>query len=122
MLTDQCVYTIRHSSDLKASCADGGSGQYDERKNWQTAKRLLDAAQRSGKRLPIIFAPAERTSRLFGWALIDDITPGTITTYSFSGLQQFENSPAKSTLKKARDGKRLGNRFIRPSAICLTPS
>lgn len=122
MLTEHCIYTIRHSSDLEKSYADGGSDEYEERRNWKTGRRLLEEARSAGKALPIIFAPAEGTRRLFGWALIDDIIPGPTTTYSFSRLQLFQEPPAKTTLRKADDGKRLDKWFIRPYAICRTPA
>lgn len=122
MLAEHCVYTIKSLVDLEQASTDGGCGQFQEQRSWRTGKRLLEDARRSGTRLPIIFAPAEATFRLFGWALIDDIVPGPTTTYSFSSLQRFENPPAKSTLKKARDGKRLDKWFIRPYAICRTPA
>jgi hypothetical protein len=122
MFTEHCIYTIRHSRDLEDCYANDGRGQFEERREWKTGKRLLDDAHRSGMRLPIIFAPAENTRRLFGWALIDDIVPGTTTRYSFSELRPFADRPAKSTLKTARDGKRLSKSFIRPYAICETPS
>lgn len=122
MLAEHCIYTIKSSSDLEGAAANGGYGRFQQRRNWQSGKRLLEEARRSGKRLPIVFAPAEATFRLFGWGLVDDIIPGPTTTYSFSSMERFENPPLKSTLKKARDGERLNKWFIRPYAICRTPT
>lgn len=120
MFSEHCIYTIRHSDDLEECYATGGRGQFEERREWKTGKRLLDDAHRSGLRLPIIFAPAENTRRLFAWALLDDILPGPTTRYSFSELRLLADRPAKSTLK-TRDGKCLSQSFIRPYAICETP-
>jgi hypothetical protein len=123
MLTELCVYTIKHSHDLMATLAKGGRDTYTERKCWTRAKQLLDSAKRRGQRLPIIFAPAEETCHLFAWALLDDVVPGETTIYSFSELQRFmEPPPLKTTLVKARDGEPLAEQFIRPYAICNTPS
>jgi hypothetical protein len=120
MLTDLCVYTIKHSDDLRATLAKGGRDAYKERKKWKRAKQLLDSAKRAGQRLPIIFAPAEETSHLFAWALLDDVVPGKITTYSFSELRRFRKRPVKTKLRKARNGEPLASGFIRPYAICNT--
>lgn len=121
MLTDLCIYTIKHSDDLRATVANGGSGSYTEGRRWARAKELLDAAKRTGKCLPIIFAPAEATRYLFGWALLDEIVPDEMSTYTFSGLRMFDSRPLKTTLLKASDGEPLEEAFIRPYAICQTP-
>lgn len=122
MLTDNCIYTIRRSRDLEECLANGRRGGFEEQREWKAGKQLLDEARRSGKRLPIIFAPAEDTRRLFAWALIDEIASGPTTSYSFSELQLLADRPIKSVLKKARDGTQLNEWFIRPYAICQTPS
>ncbi len=62
MLTDPCIYTIKHSDDLRAALAAGGRGTYTERKKWVRAKQLLEEAKHTGKSLPVVFAPAEGDS------------------------------------------------------------
>lgn len=122
MLTDLCVYTIKHSDDLRASLASGGRANYTERRKWVRAKALLEEAKRAGRCLPIVFAPAEQTSHLFAWALLDEIVLGKTTHYSFTRLRRLRPRPQKSTLRKASDGKPLADWFIRPYAICRTPA
>jgi hypothetical protein len=61
MLTDLCIYTIKHSNYLRATIAEGGRGTYTERKKWVRAAELLAQAKRAGKRLPVLFTPAEGT-------------------------------------------------------------
>src|SRR6266404_6196161 len=121
MLTDLCIYTIKHSDDLRAALAASGRGTFSERKKWVRAKRLLEQAKRAGKHLPLIFAPAEGTFHLFGWAVLDEVVADDTSTYTFSELRLFDPQPQKSTLKKASDGEPLGKWFIRPYAICQTP-
>jgi transcriptional regulator with XRE-family HTH domain len=121
MLTDLCIYTIKQSDDLRASLANGGCGTFTERKKWVRARQLLEEAKRAGKRLPVIFAPAEATRHLFAWALLDEIVPDEESAYTFSGLRLFDPQPLKATLKKASDGEPLDPWFIRPYAICQTP-
>ena len=121
MLADLSIYTIRHSNDLRATLANGGRGTYTERKKWVRAKELLDAAKHAGKRVPVIFAPAEDTFHLFAWALLDEVIPEETSSYTFSELRLFNPQPRKSILKKASDGTPLDKHFIRPYAICQTP-
>ena len=120
-LTSLCVYTIKHSDNLRDTLNRGGHDTYTERKKWVRAKTLLDEAAREGKRLPIVFAPAQSTMRLFAWALLDEIVPDETSSYTFSDLRLFDPQPLKSTLRKASDGEPLDEGFIRPYAICRTP-
>jgi hypothetical protein len=121
MLCDYCVYTIKKAEDLRAAMDSGGCATYTERKKWARAKELLEAAKRTGTRLPIVIAPAEKTFQLIAWALLDDIIPDTTTTYTFSELRLLRPRPSKTTLKKASDNQPLDELFIRPYAICWTP-
>ena len=123
MLTDLCVYTIKHSNDLQRTYERGGRGVFTEEKLWIKAKQLLDDAKEAGARLPIVFAPAEKTRYLFAWALLDDIVMREkTTTYRFSNLQLFSKRHRKSSLVNAKNGERLADGFIWPYAICRTPS
>jgi hypothetical protein len=121
MLTELCIYTIKHSVELRATLAKRGHDTYTEKKKWSRAKKLLDEAQRCGMRLPIVFAPAEDTSRLFAWALLDKVVPDKTSSYTFSEMRLFKPRPAKSTLLKDSDSTPLDEWFIRPYAICQTP-
>lgn len=122
-LSTKCVYTIRHSEDLESVLRHGGTTTWTENKRWVEGKRLVDEGDRE---VPIIFSPAEKTRHLFGWALLTHVNLSSKraeTEYSFSGLQKFVgNRPLKMNLQKASDEKPLSSAFIRPYAICLTPS
>lgn len=75
-------------------------------------------------RVPVVFAPAEHTSHLFAWAVLEEVTlrdEKPRTRYRFSGLQLLKERPAKTTLRKASDGTAIAAGFIRPYAICQTP-
>jgi hypothetical protein len=122
MLTDRCIYTIKHSDDLRKCLASGGRDKFSEGRKWGQAKKLVDEAKRNGNRVPVIFAPAEQTGHLFAWALLDDVdVRGEGSTYAFSELTRFKPRPLKTTLRKASNGERLERMFIRPYAICKTP-
>lgn len=122
MLTDLCVYTIRHSGELRAVLAQGGRSTYTERKKWVRDAQLLEETKRAGKRLLVVFAPAEGMFHLFAWALLDEVVPSETSSYTFSGPRLFDPRQRKTTLKKASDGRPLDERFIPPYAICQTPA
>jgi hypothetical protein len=83
---------------------------------------MVESARRSGKRVPIIFAPAEGTRYLVAWALLDDVVIEDKTTaYTFSELRFFKNRHLKTSLSKASNGEPLAEMFIRPLAFCRTP-
>jgi hypothetical protein len=119
-LSDQCIYTIRHSDELLAAYSQGGSSTWTENKRWTQAQRLLEEGQGD---VPIVFAPAEGTRRLFAWALLDRVKARSSTEYSFSAMRFFPEGrrPLKTSLHKAHGGQPLSADFIRPYAICITP-
>lgn len=116
-----CIYTIKHSDDLQAALKNDGQTSFTEGTNWAKANQLLKEARSLGQRLPVVFAPAEGTRRLFGWATLDDIKLGDRTEYTFSNLIAFRNRPLKTTLKKQSDGLAISADYIRPYLICQTP-
>ena len=120
-LTNQCVYTIKHSDDLRKTIGKSGKGKFQEQKTWVRAKELLDEARRIRRSLPIVFAPAEGTAKLFGWAILTNIEFGEGTTYHFGDLVKFKAFFVKTSLRKASNGVHLSEGFIRPYAICETP-
>lgn len=123
MLTDCCIYTIKHSNDLENCIRDGGRGEFTEKKRWVTAASLFKKGNENGEWLPVIFAPAEHTHNLHGWAIIEKIALNEDgTTYSFSQYRKFPKRVEKTTLLKARDRMPLNELFIRPYAICFTPA
>jgi hypothetical protein len=121
VLTDLCVYTIKHSDDLASAFANGGKGTFEESRRWVLAKEILDEAKQSGRRLPVIFAPAEVGGHLTWWALLDEVRLGEKTGYTFSELHLLDPRRTVKTLKKASDGEPLSPAYIRPYSICRTP-
>jgi hypothetical protein len=99
MLTETCIYTIKHFCDLRASQVRGGTDTYTEQKKWSTAQRLLNNLD--DKRVPVIFAPAEGTQYLFAWALLDKVDIEDETTkFTFSKLRLIRAKKSKTLLKK----------------------
>jgi hypothetical protein len=124
-LSPFCIYTIRHQQDLDEAYRSGGIGQFTENKTWNTGHRLYLEAKKNGQRMPVIFASADFTDRLIYHATLKDIVineSDSTTTYEFTGLQQFASHLPLSSLKLRSTNRALSNDYIRPYAICLTPS
>jgi hypothetical protein len=122
--TERCVYTIRHSDKLRDVALAGGSDTFEAGQSWTQVKQILDQAKSEGLQVPVVFAPAEDTSDLFAWAVLEEIAlrdEKPRTRYRFSRLQLLKKRPPKTSLRKASDGEALAAGFIRPYAICLTP-
>jgi len=123
------VYTIRSSRALADYLERGGSGEFVENKPWVGALGLLDEAKKTGQRLPIVFAHAERIDGVRYSAVIDDLDvsaadergKGT-TAVRFSGLRRLHKKQPLRALRLKSSGNPLSDDFIRPYAICHTPN
>jgi hypothetical protein len=127
-LSPFCVYTIRHSRELNKIMAAGGSAQHTEKKRWTGAQGLLDAARKTGRHLPVIFAGAETIEGLIYWAIVSDIQIDdrgpfeASTTMTFTGMKRLPSKPPLCALRLRSSGQPLSNSYIRPYAICHTPA
>ena len=72
-IAEFCVYTMRHSRDLHACLANGGTASLTERTKWVTGSVLFGRASASGERMPIVFSAAERDGGLTYWAVLADV-------------------------------------------------
>lgn len=121
-----CIYTMRHTDQLKyVHSQGGGAGTFEENKRWVEGEKLFNEAKKNGERMPILFAAAEKESGPLCYAMLTDLRldPNSHKTrYSFTGLTPFYEDRPKSSLIKKSDGKPLSDNYIRPYAICLTPS
>jgi hypothetical protein len=130
-LAPHCIYTMRSSTDLDACFRGGGAGSFTENKKWTTGSKLFGAGLAAGEHMPILFAAAERDSGLIYWAVLSDVVVddgdpgqgiGPSTTYSLAQLAPITPSKRLSDLRLLSSGKPLSDSFIRPYAICHTPS
>ena len=121
------IYTIRHSRQLAEIFASGGTGQHTEKKRWTSAQGILDAAKRSGQRLPVIFAAAETIDGLLYSAIVTDLHIedrgpfDASTTITFTDMKRIAGKPPLSSLRLKSSGQPLSDSYIRPYAICHTP-
>jgi hypothetical protein len=132
-LASSCVYTIRRTQALERCLATDRSGSFVEKKSWTRASSLHTEAVLRGERVPIVFAPAEDSP---DWgvnfcAIIADIEidqgdtavgKGPTTSYRFVELTRVHPVRPINELRKLSDGKPLSPDFIRPYALCQTPS
>lgn len=121
-----CIYTIRHSKDLRFAFQNGRQGKFKEMTNWKSGKELLIQARKYNTVLPIIFAAAELTTNLIYWARVINIQTKQTnnrfeTTYEFDMITKIKENPSKTTLRLKSTGQHLSENHIRPYAICYTP-
>ncbi len=96
-----------------------------ENTTWKTGLKLFLEAKRSGQRMPVIFASADVTDKLVYYATLGDVEideAGGTTKYAFNELKPIEGDLPLGSLKLRSTKRPLSNNFIRPYAICLTPS
>jgi hypothetical protein len=124
-LSSFCIYTILHSDTLRRQAADGGRGELTEHKAWKMGSQLRAEAERSGEQMPIVFADADGYIGLCYWATIDNIEVDyerRQTTCRYSNLREITPPKQLSALRLKNGNRRLSDDFIRPYAICHTPS
>ena len=127
-LSEFCIYTILHSDKLEQFYRDGGTGKFTEKKKWAAALALLERAGKANEQLPLIFAAAQSVSRLIYWGVITNLRPGLntkpdSTTISFTGLKPIRGKQRiHNSLRLRSTRKELSKDFIKPYAICYTPS
>lgn len=119
--TEYCIYSIRHMDTLERWHIEDGHGEFSINQRWKTGKQILDQAKASKRVAPILFAPAENTSFIAGWAKLGFLDVGmNKTTVLVEDFRLLKDRFRKTSLKK-RDGVNLDGSFIRPYAICTTP-
>lgn len=122
-LSPFCIYTIRQSGELHEISKNGGAAELTEGKPWTEAKKLLGKAQRDNLWMPILFAAAEKTEKLIYYAELTNITPRRNgTTYSFTRLTLIDGRFPETRLTLKSTGRRIHPNFIKPYAICHTPT
>ena len=119
------IYTIRHQRDLDQKYHGSGEGGFTTNRIWRTGQKLFQDAKRSGQRMPVIFASADVTDKLIYYAMLSDIEideTNSTTRYEFTQLEKIKDDLPLSTLRLRSTNRPLSDNYIRPYAICLTPS
>jgi hypothetical protein len=124
-LSQFCIYTIRHHQDLDEAYRSESNRQFTENTTWNTGNRLFLEAKKNGQRMPVIFASADMTDKLIYYAMLKDVEineENSTTIYEFTGLQQITSYLPLSSLKLRSTNRPLSDNYIRPYAICHTPT
>ena len=126
-LSDDAIYTMRHSRELELGFT-AGKGSLLEHQAWTTGQKLFAEAAREGRRLAIVFSAAEADSGLIFWGVVDRIhvarhDDGTAETRcDYSGLTRIEPARPLSALTLKSKRRPLSDNYIRPYALCVRPS
>ena len=121
-ISEFCIYTMRKSDNLQYIYLGDGAGKFSEKKIWRTGHALFQQAREENKKMPIFFSAAEEYSGLIYFAFLESIEIGdSVTTYSFSNLNEIDEPKPLSSLKLRSSHRPLSDNYIRPYAICYTP-
>lgn len=81
--------------------------------------------KKNNQRMPVIFASADITDRLVYYAMLSNVEvdeTDSTTKYEFTDLKQITGDLPLSSLKLQSTNRPLSDDYIRPYAICHTPS
>ena len=120
-----CIYTMLHKQKLDEIFVNGGAGEATEKKLWKQGQRLLLEEQKDESDMLVFFSAADIASGLIYFAFLKSVEVDeelTRTKYKFSELTKLEESLPLSSLKLKSTGEPLSDSYIRPYAICYTPS
>ena len=124
-LSPFCIYTIRQQHDLDKAYRTGGSSGFTENKVWTTGQRLFLEAKKHGQRMLVIFASADVTDKLLYYAVLSNLVideASSTTSYQFNHLEPVKGDLPLSSLRLRSTNRPLSDDYIRPYAICHTPS
>jgi hypothetical protein len=88
-----------------------------------TARKLWLTASRANEHMPVVFGDAADCSRLLYWAVLVNVQfRSGGTRFVVDRLRKLGRRHAPQELKLRRAGRKIARGFIRPYAICFTPS
>jgi antitoxin HicB len=121
-IAEYCVYTIVDRKKL-ARAARSGRARFEERKPWTTASKLWETARSSDRTMPVLFGDATDCSRLLYWGLLTDVhVQDGLTRFAVDKVRKISGKHAPQELVLRSSGNKIASGFIRPYAICKTPS
>ena len=118
-----CIYTIKHDRDLDTAAARGKAGWFREGKPWRTGQRLLREAKADKVSLPVLLAYATDCGTLRYWGVLTKVViDDKGTRYWFDKLRRIPGRRRTQELTLRSSRKKIAPHFIRPYAICETPT
>ena len=124
-ISKYCVYTILHKEKLEDIFRADGASEAKERKAWKEGYRLFREARKDGEQMPVLFGAADTGAGLIYYAFLKDVEldeEEPATKYKFTQLTKLETNPPLSSLTLKSTNRPLSNDYIRPYALCYTPS
>jgi hypothetical protein len=123
VLFEFSVYTIVHRDKLAKAASTSGATKFSEAKVWRNGYDLWSKAKGAGAVMPVVFADAMDCSRLLYWGLLTNIViEDKITRYSVEHMRRIKGRHSPQELLLKSTNKAIAPNFIRPYAICQTPS
>lgn len=119
-LLDRCVYTILHPDKFEDAVKTRRL-VFTESKSWTGAKKWLDEAQRSQKRLALVLADATRCRDLIGWGLVDELTVHDGSTQVVASQLSAVHGRTQQELIVYSSKLPIAEGHIRPYVLCETP-
>jgi hypothetical protein len=120
---ESCIYTMRHSDEL-AGWTEKGEGEAREGRAWRRGAEIFGDAQRAGTIVPVVFSAAEANTGLIYVGQLEDleIDEEEGTSYRVRLVWALPQARPLSSLLLESTGEPLSDSYIRPYAICRTPS
>jgi hypothetical protein len=123
MLSEFCVYTIVDGKRLRLLAKQPTAHTFPERKRWVTAERLWQRATSIAEVMPVLFADATQCDRLLFWGILTDVQVSDAgTQYTVDRLRKIVGNHSPQELVLRESGKQIAAHFIKPYALCRTPS
>lgn len=122
-MSEYCVYTIVKGQNLAKKARSRHKPMFREEKRWVTAGKLWESAREAGAAMPVLFGDASDCSRLLFWGLLIhvQVRDGS-TSFTVDRLRRIPGERAPQELVLRSTGKTIAPNFVRPYAICFTPS
>ncbi len=117
------IYTIVQGDKLKAAVGKGKFRPDPENRPWVTGSLLWSRARAAHKGMVVVLGDAVHCNRILYWGVLSEVAvEGKTTRYEVSGMRKIQGQHTPQELVLRSTGKRIAPRFIRPYAICRTPS
>jgi hypothetical protein len=117
------IYTIVHPDKLAKAASRKRSVSFLEEKAWKTGYLLWIKSKAAGTEMSVVFGDATDCSRLLFWGILTGVAIEDKTTrYSVKQMRKIKGRHSPQELLLKSTGKNVAPNFIRPYAICRTPS
>lgn len=124
-LAESCLYTILHPDALAHAAQLRGPSTFVVKQRMVTAEALFETAQKAGRDFAVLFGDAADCTRLIyrGRLAAVSLPPEADDThYTVDSVTPLPPGHSPQELVLESTGETIAPSFIRPYAICRTPS